>query len=39
VAEQGPILEKESRKVGVVDGVQAFKWFEIQVNGRGAHTG
>ena len=37
--EQGPILEKEQRKVGIVQGVQAFKWFEITVKGRDTHAG
>ena len=37
--EQGPILEAEKRRVGVVNGVQAFKWFEITVKGRDTHAG
>lgn len=37
--EQGPILEAEKRKVGVVEGVQAYKWFTIDVKGRDCHTG
>ncbi|KAF2096382.1 amidase [Rhizodiscina lignyota] len=37
--EQGPILEAEKRKVGAVVGVQAYKWFTVQVTGRDAHTG
>lgn len=37
--EQGPILEMERRKIGVVQGVQAFKWFEITVHGRDSHAG
>ena len=37
--EQGPILEMEKRKIGVVKGVQAFKWFEITVSGRDTHAG
>lgn len=37
--EQGPILEDESRKIGVVQGVQAFKWFSITVRGRDSHAG
>ncbi|KAK8036013.1 hypothetical protein PG991_002086 [Apiospora marii] len=32
--EQGPILEAEKRKIGVVQGVQAYKWFTIEVEGR-----
>lgn len=37
--EQGPILEDESRKIGVVEGVQAFKWFDVTVRGRDSHAG
>lgn len=37
--EQGPILEAERRRVGVVAGVQAYKWFTLTVAGRDAHTG
>lgn len=33
--EQGPILEAERQKVGVVQGVQAYKWFTVDVEGRG----
>ncbi|KAL1876464.1 hypothetical protein Daus18300_002708 [Diaporthe australafricana] len=33
--EQGPILEAERQKIGVVQGVQAYKWFTIDVEGRG----
>lgn len=33
--EQGPILEAEKQKIGVVQGVQAYKWFTIDVEGRG----
>lgn len=37
--EQGPILEAERQKIGVVQGVQAYKWFTIDVEGRASHTG
>lgn len=37
--EQGPILEAENRRIGVVRGVQAYKWFTVTVSGRDAHTG
>lgn len=33
--EQGPILERTSRKIGVVQGVQAYRWFTIDITGRG----
>lgn len=31
--------ETEERKLGVVEGVQAYKWFTIEVEGRDCHTG
>lgn len=37
--EQGPILEAENRRVGVVEGVQAYKWFTLTIKGRDSHTG
>lgn len=37
--EQGPILEGTGRKIGVVQGAQAYKWFTFTVAGRDAHTG
>lgn len=37
--EQGPILEASGKKIGVVEGVQAFRWFKIDVEGRDCHTG
>jgi len=37
--EQGPRLENESLKIGVVQGVQAYKWFNCHVTGRDCHTG
>ena len=37
--EQGPILEESGKKIGVVRGAQAYKWFTITVTGRDAHTG
>ena len=33
--EQGPILEREQRKIGVVTGVQSYRWYTIDVTGRG----
>ena len=38
-AEQGPILEQTSRKVGIVIGGQAVRWYTITVIGRECHTG
>jgi beta-ureidopropionase / N-carbamoyl-L-amino-acid hydrolase len=37
--EQGPILENEDRMIGVVQGVQGMRWYEITVTGQEAHTG
>lgn len=37
--EQGPILEHEKRKIGVVVGVQAYHWQHIVVRGRSSHAG
>ncbi|KEY71703.1 hypothetical protein S7711_02932 [Stachybotrys chartarum IBT 7711] len=37
--EQGPILEDERRKIGVVTGAQAYSWFEVEVKGRDSHAG
>ncbi len=37
--EQGPILEAEEKTVGVVQGVQGMRWYEIELTGREAHTG
>lgn len=37
--EQGPILEGSNGKIGVVEGVQAFRWYIITVKGRDCHTG
>ncbi|KAK3322834.1 hypothetical protein B0H66DRAFT_475021 [Apodospora peruviana] len=37
--EQGPILEAENRRIGIVEGVQAYRWYTVEVVGREAHTG
>jgi len=37
--EQGPILEVEGRTIGVVQGVQGMRWYEVTVAGQEAHTG
>jgi beta-ureidopropionase / N-carbamoyl-L-amino-acid hydrolase len=37
--EQGPILEDEGRMIGVVQGVQGMRWYEVTVKGQAAHTG
>jgi hydantoinase/carbamoylase family amidase len=37
--EQGPILEIEGRKIGVVTSAQAYQWYEIGVHGQDSHAG
>jgi hydantoinase/carbamoylase family amidase len=37
--EQGPILEKEGKSVGIVTSVQAMKWFAVRVEGVEGHSG
>ncbi|KAK1566303.1 hydantoinase/carbamoylase family amidase [Colletotrichum navitas] len=37
--EQGPILEESGKKIGVVQGAQAYRWYTFNVRGRDAHTG
>jgi beta-ureidopropionase / N-carbamoyl-L-amino-acid hydrolase len=37
--EQGPILEDQSTMIGVVQGVQGMRWYEVNVQGQDAHTG
>lgn len=37
--EQGPILENEGRMIGIVQGVQGMRWYEVTVAGQDAHTG
>jgi len=37
--EQGPILEAQQLDVGVVTGVQGFRWYTIRITGDPAHAG
>jgi N-carbamoyl-L-amino-acid hydrolase len=37
--EQGPILEDEGCMIGIVQGVQGMRWYEVTVTGQEAHTG
>jgi N-carbamoyl-L-amino-acid hydrolase len=37
--EQGPILEAEAKTIGVVEGVQGIRWYEVTVTGQDAHAG
>ena len=37
--EQGPILEQEAQKIGIVTGAQAQIWFDAVLQGRDSHAG
>ena len=37
--EQGPLLIRGGRDIGVVTGVQGISWFEVAITGRSAHAG
>jgi N-carbamoyl-L-amino-acid hydrolase len=37
--EQGPILEAEDKKIGIVTGAQAQIWYEATVTGQDSHAG
>ena len=37
--EQGPILEREERTIGVVRGAQGARWYDAVVSGQDAHAG
>jgi beta-ureidopropionase / N-carbamoyl-L-amino-acid hydrolase len=37
--EQGPVLEREHKDIGIVTGVQGTRWFECTMTGAEAHTG
>lgn len=37
--EQGPILEDQGLMIGVLQGVQGMRWYEVTVTGQDAHTG
>lgn len=37
--EQGPILEREQKTIGVVTGVQGLRWYDVTVRGQDAHSG
>ena len=37
--EQGPILEREERRIGVVTGAQAQVWWDARVAGQDSHAG
>lgn len=37
--EQGPILEDNGKRIGVVTGGQAIRWLDVRVDGTAAHAG
>jgi N-carbamoyl-L-amino-acid hydrolase len=37
--EQGPILEHEDRMIGIVQGAQGVRWYDITIAGQEAHAG
>ncbi|MHB1302936.1 MAG: Zn-dependent hydrolase [Acidiphilium sp.] len=37
--EQGPILEREDKQIGIVTGAQAQIWFDLVLTGRDSHAG
>jgi len=37
--EQGPILEKEDKQIGVVTGIQGLRLFELTLHGKPCHAG
>lgn len=37
--EQGPILEAQGKTIGVVQGIQGMRWFEVTLTGSESHAG
>jgi N-carbamoyl-L-amino-acid hydrolase len=37
--EQGPILEREGRQIGIVTGAQAQVWYDARIEGQDSHAG
>ena len=37
--EQGPIMEPVGKSIGIVQGAQGVRWYEVTVTGQEAHTG
>ncbi len=37
--EQGPVLEAEEKVIGVVDGVQGIRWYDLEIEGLASHAG
>jgi N-carbamoyl-L-amino-acid hydrolase len=37
--EQGPVLEHEGKMIGIVQGAQGVRWYDITITGQDAHAG
>lgn len=37
--EQGPVLERLGKPVGIVEGVQGVRWLQVEIRGQGRHAG
>ncbi|MEW6982032.1 Zn-dependent hydrolase [Colwelliaceae bacterium 6471] len=37
--EQGPILEKQHKQIGIVTGIQGLRWYELTLHGKPCHAG
>ncbi|BCX19697.1 MAG: Zn-dependent hydrolase [Geminicoccaceae bacterium] len=37
--EQGPILEAEGKTIGVVEGAQGIRWYDVAITGKESHAG
>ena len=37
--EQGPILEKQAKQIGIVTGIQGLRWYELTLHGKPCHAG
>ncbi|TKB45372.1 Zn-dependent hydrolase [Thalassotalea mangrovi] len=37
--EQGPILENEALQIGIVQGVQGMRWYDLTITGKPVHAG
>jgi beta-ureidopropionase / N-carbamoyl-L-amino-acid hydrolase len=37
--EQGPVLEREGVPIGIVEGIQGVRWYEVHLHGQDAHAG
>jgi len=37
--EQGPILEKQLKQIGIVTGIQGLRWYKLTLHGKPCHAG